>query len=95
MACRPRPRGWRSRLPRAREPHSLGERLTMLRGLRGLVTVRLHQMPHGLRLIRKPLAATGETHLLERGDALDLGGHRGRWHAASSTSCDRSGRRRR
>jgi hypothetical protein len=52
-------------------------------------------MPHGLRLMRKPLAATGETPLLERGEALDLGGHRGRWHAVSSTSCDRSGRRRR
>ena len=64
--------------PRVREPHGLDERLTMLRGLRGVVTVRLHPMPHGLRLIRKPLAATGETHLLDRGGALDLGGHRGR-----------------
>ena len=66
-----------SLVPRALQPYGLGQRLTVLDRLRGVVAVRLDQMPHRLRLIRKPLATTGETHQPESGGTLHLGGHRG------------------
>src|SRR5438093_882579 len=73
-----------SLVPRALQPYGLGQRLTVLDCLRGVVAVRLDQMPHRLRLIRKPLATTGETHQPASGGTLPLGGHRGRGHTASS-----------
>src|SRR5262249_42727246 len=81
---RRRPRCGLALVPRALQPYGLGQRLTVLERLRGVVAVRLDHMPHRLRLIRKPLAATGETHQPESGGPLPLGGHRGRWHLASS-----------
>src|SRR5262249_49989968 len=81
---RRQPRCGRSRVPRALQPYGLGQRLTVLERLRAVVAVRLDQMPHRLRLIRKLLAATGETHQPESRGPLPLGGHRRRWHTASS-----------